>query len=416
MATKQNDRLAEIRARVARRNEGAAGSSPASDVPAPAPAEQAPAPAEQALAAASAHFLGVAEHIIKNKIVEQIPVGHIAPDLRPEMRQPRLLPSPEELLQGNEPAPAYREIVAELMALGQSLKEQQIQPIIVYPGASDIYPAARYLILVGHRRWTAATLSGISYLDAVIVDAPTAIDRVRVQYVENEAREEFSDMERAWALTQMKQALGDAPWEAVEAQFGISRSRRHELTRLLAFTQTQQRQVALLRLQETQVRSLHTAVRAHELTSAQADAVLFRLEQIAAERAAAFASSTTDSDSNSAPRRVRIDGPTIARLVARAQRTGSPTTVVGAAPTPRWLPPLREQLVRTTQGVQRAAKRIEKLSPADLEGLLSDIGQLAESLTDLMVRSQGGGEQSGDSDDLMAKQHGRDTDGTARGG
>jgi ParB/RepB/Spo0J family partition protein len=401
MATKQNDRLAEIRARVARRQEGAANASPASDLG---------APAEQALAAASAHFLGVAEHIIKNKVVEQIPIGHIAPDLRPEMHQPRLLPSPEELLQGNEPTPAYRELVAELMALGQSLKEQQIQPIIVYPGASDAYPAARYLILVGHRRWTAAMLSGIEYLDAVVVEAPTAIDRVRVQYVENEAREEFSDMERAWALTQMKRALGDAPWEAVEAQFGISRSRRHELTRMLAFTQTQQRQVALLRLQETQVRSLHTAVRANELSSAQVDAVLFRLEQIAAERAAAYAAAGNDGESSPAPRRVRIDGPTIARLVARSQRSGSPTAVVGAAPTPRWLPPLREQLVRTTQGVQRAAKRIETLSPADLEGLLSDVGQLVESLTDLMVRSQSNGEQAGDSNHLIAKQHGGQTD------
>jgi ParB/RepB/Spo0J family partition protein len=401
MATKQNDRLAEIRARVARRQEGTASPSQAS--------EQV-APAEQALAAASAHFLGVAEHIIKNKVVEPIPVGHIAPDLRPEMRQPRLLPSPEELLQGNEPAPAYRELVAELMALGQSLKEQQIQPIIVYPGASDSYPAARYLILVGHRRWTAAILSGIAYLDAVVVEAPTAIDRVRVQYVENEAREEFSDMERAWALTQMKHVLGDAPWEAVEAQFGISRSRRHELTRMLAFTQTQQRQVALLRLQETQVRSLHTAVRANELTSAQVDAVLFRLEQIAAERAAAYASAGNDGESSPAPRRVRIDGPTIARLVARAQRTGSPTVVVGAAPTPRWLPPLREQLVRTTQGVQRATKRIETLSPADLEGLLSDVGQLVESLTDLMLRSQNNAEPTGDGNHLIAKQHGEDID------
>lgn len=405
MATKQTDRLAEIRARVARRHEETGSSSVPSD---------AVAPAEQALAAASAHFLGVAEHIIKNKVVEQIPVGHIAPDLRPEMRQPRLLPPPEDLLQGSEPAPAYRELVGELMALGQSLKEQQIQPIIVYPGASAMYPAARYLILVGHRRWTAALLSGIPYLDAVVVDAPTAIDRVRVQYVENEAREEFSDMERAWALTQMKQALGDAPWEAVETQFGISRSRRHELTRMLAFTQTQQRQVALLRLQETQVRSLHTAVRTSELTSAQVDAVLFRLEQIAAERAAAYASATTDGENTPAPRRIRIDGPTIARLVARAQRSSSPTAIVGAAPTPRWLPPLREQLVRTTQGVQRAAKRMEALGPTDLEGLLSDVSQLAESLTDLMMRSQSDETQTADQHDLIAKQHGEAQDRTAR--
>jgi ParB-like chromosome segregation protein Spo0J len=82
-------------------------------------------------------------------------------------------------------------------------------------------------------------LSGVEALDAVVVEPPTMAERVRVQYAENEAREEFSDMERAWALTQMKQALEEAPWDAVEAQFGISRTRRHKLTRLLAFTPEQ---------------------------------------------------------------------------------------------------------------------------------------------------------------------------------
>ena len=46
---------------------------------------------------------------------------------------------------------------------------------------------------------------------------------MRIQYTENEDREEFSDMERAWALQQMKQALIDAPWEEVEARILSSR-------------------------------------------------------------------------------------------------------------------------------------------------------------------------------------------------
>jgi ParB/RepB/Spo0J family partition protein len=390
MPTKSSDRLAEIRARVARR-------SPTESTPPPGDAVAAPTD-DAALAAASAHFLGVAEQIVQNKVVERIPVGHIAPDLRPEMRQARLLPTPDELLVNGAPSPAYREMVAELVALGQSLKEQQIQPIIVYPGASDTYPAARYMILVGQRRWTAAMLTGIEVLDAVVVDPPSAVDRVRVQYVENEAREEFSDMERAWALIQMKQVLGDAPWEKVETQFGISRSRRHELTRLLAFTAPQQRQIALLRLHETQIRSLHTGVRNQDLTHAQVDAILFRLEQIAAERAAALATAAmTEAGAGPPPRRVGIDGPTIARLVARAQRTAAPLAVVAATPTPRWLPPLRDQLMRTNQSVQRATKRAESLGPSDIEALLSDISHLVESLTGLAVNLRG--EEDGESED-----------------
>ena len=59
---------------------------------------------------------------------------------------------------------------------------------------------------------------GIEHLDAVVVDPPSPADRVRIQYAENEDREEFSDMERAWALLQMKQAMSEAPWEEVEAR------------------------------------------------------------------------------------------------------------------------------------------------------------------------------------------------------
>ncbi len=99
MTSKKNDRLAEIRARVARR---AIQDDPPAPAQADLPQAQPPAPAVQsdraALAAASAHFLGAADLIIQNKQVERIPVGYIAPDLRPDMRQPRLLPPPDELL------------------------------------------------------------------------------------------------------------------------------------------------------------------------------------------------------------------------------------------------------------------------------------------------------------------------------
>lgn len=383
MPTKSNDRLAEIRARVARRA--------APDPPNSPEAADGAQTDDAALAAANAHFLGVTERIIRNKMVERIPVGHIAPDLRPEMRQPRLLPPLEELFIQGKPAPAYRDLADELIALGQSLRERQIQPIIVYPGASDSYPAARYLILVGHRRWYAAMLSGIEMLDAIVVDPPEMADRVRVQYAENEAREEFSDMERAWALTQMKRALGDAPWDAVEAQFGISRSRRHELTRLLAFTPEQQRQVALLRMQETQVRSLHSAVRASDLTVAQVDQILGRLSEIAAERRSMTPAGATGEAgaSRPTPRRAGIDGPTIARLVARAQRAAGADAKPSA---PRWLPPLRDQLASASRGIQRAQERIATLDAADAAALLEDIERLTAHLalvTATLLQRQG---------------------------
>ena len=132
-------------------------------------------------------------------------------------------------------------------------------------------------------------------------------------------------------------------------------------------------------------------MRNEELTPAQVDAILFRLSQIAAERAAALATATmTEAGAGPPPRRVGIDGPTIARLVARAQRTAAPLAVVAATPAPRWLPPLRDQLMRTNQSVQRATKRAESLGPTDVDALLSDIGHLVESLTGLAMNLRGG--------------------------
>jgi ParB/RepB/Spo0J family partition protein len=384
MPAKTTDRIKAMRERAA------------ALAPQPSVVEAGEVPAQSsdiAVADVSAHFGAALDPLVRNRAVQQLPIGHIAPDTRPEMRQPRLLPPPEELMEHGQPIPAYRELVIELLTLGQSLKQQQIQPIVVYAGTSTAYPAARYLILVGQRRWTAAHLVGIEMLDAIVVDPPSPVDRVRIQYAENEDREEFSDMERAWALLQMKQAMSEAPWEEVEARLQMSRARRQQLLRLTALTSTQQQQVARLRLHETQIRSLHTGVRNEELTPAQVDAILYRLSQIATERAAALAAAAAENaPGGPPPRRAGIDGPTIARLVARAQRTGSPLAAVAATPTPRWLPPLHEQLVRANQGVQRAIGRVDTLSPADTETLLGDIGVLLTNLASLMAQIHGEGD------------------------
>jgi ParB/RepB/Spo0J family partition protein len=371
--------------RIKAMQERAVALAPQTSAPAQPPAD--PAAPAAAVAAVSAHFGAALDQLVRSRTVQRLPVDQIAPDPRAEMRQPRLLPAPDELIAHGQPVPAYRELVAELLALGQSLKEQQIQPIVVYPGSDAALPSVRYLILVGQRRWSAARLVEIDAIDAIIVDPPTPAERIRIQYAENEDREEFSDMERAWALQQMKQAMDDAPWEAVETRLQMSRARRQQLLRLTAFTPAQQQQIARLRLQETQIRRLHTGVRNEELTPAQVDAILYRLSQIAAERTAAL-SAVAETAGGAPPRRMGIDGPTIARLVARAQRS-APLAVVAAMPTPRWLPPLREQFVRTNQSVQRAIGRAETLGPADTEGLLADLSQLITSLSGLMLRIHG---------------------------
>ena len=344
------------------------------------------------IADVQAHFGGDLGQIVRDRRVQRIPVGHIAPDARQEMRQPRLLPSPDEIMPAGQPAEAYANLAAELLDLGRSLKERQIQPVIVYVGTNSTYPAARYLILVGQRRWTAACLAGLEALDAIIVDVPTPAERIRIQYAENEDREEFSDMERAWALQQMKAALEDAPWEDVETRLQMSRTRRHQLTRLLAFTPQQQQVVARVRLQETQIRPLHTAARSMELSESQIDSVLQRLAEIAAERAASPA--TNETSAVAPQRRTGVDGPTVARLVARARRKSA-----AATPTPRWLPLLHEQIQKTRQSIQRAAGRAGGLGDDDAAALASTLDRLRTEIDQLIAQLR----QNSDQDDEAAE-------------
>jgi ParB/RepB/Spo0J family partition protein len=324
-----------------------------------------------------AHFgIAALEQVAGGREVRRVPVGHIAPDTRSAARQPRLLPLPEELLVGELPVPGYESMVGALRELGRSLQERQVQPIVVYEGRSERYPAVEYLILVGHRRWTAACLVGLSEIDAVVVDPPTQVERVRLQYAENEDRADFSDMERVWALQQMKQALNDAPWEAVEERFQMSRGRRQELLRLAAFTPQQQQQIAQLRLRETQLRSLHAALRNGELSSAQADQVLSQLMKLARPDAVL-----------EGKRIEALDGPTIARVVARAKRAAAVPQL-----TPQWVPALRNQLDKLEKGIGRARRRVEDLNDADASQLAAQLAtvqlQIAEALEALRARRE----------------------------
>lgn len=358
---------------------------------APHPSPAVPTPVESEarreapqIADVQAHFGGDLSQLVRDRRVQRIPVGHIAPDVRQEMRQPRLLPTPDEIMPAGVPAPIYAILAAELLDLGRSLRERQIQPIIVYAGVNSTYPAARYLILVGQRRWTAACLVGMESLDAIVVDVPTPTERIRIQYAENEDREEFSDMERAWALQHMKAAIGDAPWEDVEARLQISRTRRHQLIRLLAFTPEQQQVVARIRLQETQIRPLHMAARNLELSELQVNGVLRRLAEIAAERTARPVSDEADA-TNAAPQREGVDGPTVARLVARAKRNSATVPA-----TPRWLPLLQEQLERTRQALQRAGKRADMLGDDNATSLIEAITLLRAESDQMLERLLGG--------------------------
>ncbi len=87
---------------------------------------------------------------------------------------------------------------SELRELADSLKRSgQVQPIKVRPR-----PGGRYEIVVGERRWRAARLAGLEYVDAIVVEMSDE-EVIMAQWEENEARRDFTDYERALKLRQM---------------------------------------------------------------------------------------------------------------------------------------------------------------------------------------------------------------------
>lgn len=343
--------------------------------------EQPRAPVTVDAEAARAHFVGasVMESLTQGRAVQALPLEQVAPELRPHLRQPRLLPLPEELRPDGAWNEEERSLIDELLTLGESMRERQIQPIVVAAGSSERYPAAQYLIVVGHRRWTAARLIGLPTIDAIVVEPPSPEDLVAIQFSENEDRAEFCDMERAWALERMRQILPDASWEQIEARFRISESRRKQLMRLTAFTPEQQRAIARVRASEFQLRPLHTALREGGIAPTQADRVL---TQLVARAAPQTLPSVADGDRAAPPTIIALDQGTVARLVARAQKPSAPVT----SPRPRWLAPLQQSMQQTRAGLERAAPRVSDLDEQALEELQVEVGSLLSALETMVAR------------------------------
>ena len=80
-----------------------------------------------------------------------------------------------------------------------------------------------------------------------------------------------------------------------------------------------------------------------------------------------------------------MDGPTVARLVARAKRNSATVPA-----TPRWLPLLQEQLERTRQALQRAGKRADMLGDDNATSLIEAITLLRAESDQMLERLLGG--------------------------
>lgn len=130
-----------------------------------------------------------------------------------------------------DPSQPRKSIVKETIeGLAQSIKEHgMLQPITVeYLAEKDIY-----LVRLGQRRYEASKLLKLEEIPCIIADDTTDNTRFEQQLIENIQREDFSPLDKARGMIELKKRLGDVAWSAVESKMGISESRRKQFIRLL---------------------------------------------------------------------------------------------------------------------------------------------------------------------------------------
>jgi ParB family transcriptional regulator, chromosome partitioning protein len=200
----------------------------------------------------------------------------------------RIAPDPDQPREDFEPESLER--------LAESLKTRgQLQPIRVRWSEE----AARYIIIMGERRWRAAMLAGISTMSCVIHEAPIApSELLALQLVENALREDLKPIEQAKAYRRLMESHG---WSGAQ------------LARELAVPQPSVvRALALLELPE----SVQSRVDTGELAPRTAYE-LSKLPDAAAQVALAEQATTT-----------RLTGDQVAATV-KARKAGKITAVPG---------------------------------------------------------------------------------------
>jgi ParB/RepB/Spo0J family partition protein len=317
--------------------------------------------------------------------MKYLPTGQIAPDLQ----QLRRLSAPDELLRESEHGDrAAAAIVEELRALGRSMKEHgQLQPIVVYPDSGDpLFPLMSHRIIMGQRRWTSAVLEALPTLWAVEVERPSRVTRVLHQHDENEQRLGLSDMERAWALQELKNALEEeiantVPWGMVEQHFKLSAQRRFDLMRLMRFNMEGQKVIARYRWAEWTLRPLHMAISAEVIDADTATTILWELTKINEVNAPIV---STLVDHYKQAQEDHTDAVITNDVEVSAQAASADTTLVQHTG-------MIKQIAKLRQGIDKLADHIGSDMSSDLrQNTLREVEQLMGSLERLLQRLQAG--------------------------
>jgi len=172
---------------------------------------------------------GTAREILHKTVDDGVADLEMAKEIRLELIEP----DPEQ------PRKHFDE--EALRELAQSIRVQGVlQPIVV----EWVAERERFRIISGERRWRATRLAAelqaqeetplaprrdLGRIPAVVRN-PSAVDRYVQQVYENEQRQDYSDVERAFAYERLKEALG-LTWEELAAKLGLSKGRIHQIRR-----------------------------------------------------------------------------------------------------------------------------------------------------------------------------------------
>lgn len=129
--------------------------------------------------------------------------------------------------------------------------EGVLQPIVVrYDESRDVY-----VIVHGERRWRASRMAQQQTVPALVRDVPEE-RRLLQQLMENVVRDDLNAIDRAAALRQLREQLGNVSWEQVAEAVGIKRSRLFQLLGTEKLPEQAQEDIQAGRLSEKQSRAL----------------------------------------------------------------------------------------------------------------------------------------------------------------
>jgi ParB family chromosome partitioning protein len=239
----------------------------------------------------------------------------------------------------NQPRTEFDE--AALERLAASLKARgQLQPIRVRWDEGR----GSYVIVVGERRWRAATMAGLDALDCIVVDGEaTPDDLLEDQLVENALREDLKPVEQARSYRALMDARGYTHRDLAE--------------RLNVAHTTVTRALGLLDLPE--------------IVQARVDA-----DEIKPSTAYAIASGIDDPDAQiEVADRVASEGlsrgeanEVIRQLAERKTRAGGPKAK-GRGAKPKLV---KSRVFKTESGIKITAERAKGIDPASLVGALQE--------------------------------------------